>query len=222
MNDFLKHKNSQKRVFLENEVYFITNNTFNNYPYFKEEILCDLWIKELNLCKNLKKFELYAFCLNYNHFHLLFKPSEEFDVSEILRSFKTNYSRNVNRIIENENYTLPQAKLDDLAFLQARSRDLAYKESDNLTYKKLYNLTYLEKYNKFLQNLKNQFQKKHKNESFPKFQWQKSFHDHIIRNQDDFEKHWNYTTYNFQKHNMPSDWEYTSLNFLKIIDNFQH
>ncbi len=29
--------------------------------------------------------------------------------------------------------------------------------------------------------------------------WQRSFHDHIIRNQNEYEKIWEYVTYNFQK-----------------------
>ena len=53
----------------------------------------------------------------------------------------------------------------------------------------------------------------------PKFKWQKSFYDHIIRNQNDYEKHWNYTMNNFSKHNLPENWKYTGLNFPELIDD---
>jgi len=52
----------------------------------------------------------------------------------------------------------------------------------------------------------------------PKFKWQKSYHDHIIRDEEDFENHYNYTVYNFQKHNSPSDWKYTLLNYNDLIN----
>jgi len=42
----LLHRNSQKRIYLDNAVYFITFKTYDNYPYFKEQIFCDLFIKE--------------------------------------------------------------------------------------------------------------------------------------------------------------------------------
>ena len=56
---------------------------------------------------------------------------------------------------------------------------------------------------------------------FPKFKWQKSFHDHIIKNSKDFENHYNYTIFNFQKHNLPENWEFTSLNYSEMIDGIE-
>ncbi|KQC10078.1 MAG: hypothetical protein APR54_12325 [Candidatus Cloacimonas sp. SDB] len=57
-----------------------------------------------------------------------------------------------------------------------------------------------------------------KHHNFPKFKWQKSFHDHIIRNQKDLANHWNYTMYNYAKHGLPEDWQYTGLNYPAMID----
>jgi hypothetical protein len=59
------------------------------------------------------------------------------------------------------------------------------------------------------------------NHHFPKFKWQKSFHDHIIRNQNDFDNHWNYTMYNFRKHGLPEDWQYTGLNYSEMLDEME-
>lgn len=42
-----KHRNSQKRIYIEDGTYFITSNTFNWYPYFKEPIFCDLFVENL-------------------------------------------------------------------------------------------------------------------------------------------------------------------------------
>lgn len=56
------------------------------------------------------------------------------------------------------------------------------------------------------------------NHKFVKFKWQKSFYDHIIRNQYDFDNHWNYTMYNFEKHCLPNNWQYTGLHYPEMID----
>ena len=49
--------------------------------------------------------------------------------------------------------------------------------------------------------------------------WQRRFYDHIIRNQDDFNKHIDYIHYNSYKHYKipPRNWEYSSFNkFVKF------
>jgi len=48
--------------------------------------------------------------------------------------------------------------------------------------------------------------------------WQRRFYDHIIRNEEDFNKHINYIHYNSYKHYQiaPKDWEYSS--FSKFVD----
>jgi len=96
---YLYHKNSQKRMY-DKGTYFLSCNTSFRYPFFKDRMYCESRIEELRICKNLKKFEMYAFCLNYDHFHLLVKPDEGVaTISEIMRSFKTNYTRKLNQVI---------------------------------------------------------------------------------------------------------------------------
>ena len=65
-----------------------------------------------------------------------------------------------------------------------------------------------------------EFIKKYKSKPFqlPKFQWQKSFYDHYIRCEKDFEYHMNYVINNHKKHGLPDDWPYTSLNYPALID----
>lgn len=93
------HRNSQKRYY-DDYVYFITCNTLEKFPYFQESVLYELRIEELAICKEIKQFHLYAFCLNYDHFHLLVEPNNKVaNISEIMRSLKTNSSRNINRIL---------------------------------------------------------------------------------------------------------------------------
>ena len=72
---------------------------------------------------------------------------------------------------------------------------------------------------KYVFNLRKQFNQKYgMDRNFPKFKWQKSFHDHIIRNKRDYDNHWNYTMYNFRKHGLPDNWKYTGLKYPEMID----
>lgn len=50
--------------------------------------------------------------------------------------------------------------------------------------------------------------------------WQPRFHDHIIRNEDDFENHFEYIRYNPIKNNLPKNWRWFSMNpgFSDLID----
>ena len=78
-------------------------------------------------------------------------------------------------------------------------------------------------YSEKVEKLKIYFIKKYgKNQIvISKFKWQKSYHDHIIRNAKDFENHRHYTIYNFQKHNLPESWKYTSLNYDRMVDGIE-
>jgi len=141
----LLHKNSQKRKYGRG-VYFLTCNTYRRYQYFKNEQKCKIWADHLRMSKKIKKFDLYAFCLNYDHFHLLLSPDEDIaNISEIMRSLKTNSSRQINSEIRWE-----------------------------------------------------------------KFQRQKSYHDHFIRDAWDYKNHWYYTRDNYRKHWLPENWKYHS------------
>lgn len=187
----MQHRNSQKRDYSENNVYFVTANCFETFCYFQENIFCEIFIQDLKIAKELKEFKFCGFCLNYNHIHLLVHPSNKFNVSEIMQNIKRTCSLHTNQII---------------------SGNLSV--SDNI-YCSLQRDFFVQMRNRFIQKYgPNQVK-------FPKFKWQKSFHDHIIKNSIDFENHNKYTIFNFQKHNLPENWKYTSLNYSEMIDGIE-
>lgn len=83
------HRNSQKRYYCNNRIYFITTNTELGYPFFNEDIFCEVFVDVLSFSKQLKGFELLAYKINPNHVHLLIQPGIETH-SEIMRCLKTN------------------------------------------------------------------------------------------------------------------------------------
>ncbi len=93
------YNNSQKRVYGD-YVYFITCDVQDKIAFFEEVIFCELWVEELKLAKEIKQFNLYEFCLNYDHFHILIKPDNKIaNYSHIMHFFKRHTSRNVNIIL---------------------------------------------------------------------------------------------------------------------------
>jgi REP element-mobilizing transposase RayT len=191
------HRNSQKRFYGQDYIYFVVSKTYNNYPYFKEQILCDLFIEELKLCKSLKKFRLYGFCIVYDHINLLLQPSDEFNISKVMQSIKKETSRDINYVIGNEG-DIPECRLQGKQYSEQYHQIFC---TPNLS------------------NFHDQFFKKYKNRApFPKFNWQKSYYDHVIRNGRDFENHWNYTSYNYSKHSMDENWRYCTENYWNLID----
>jgi len=123
------HKNSQKRIYSDNAIYFITLNTKDGYPYFKEEIFCELFMENLYICKMLKQFELHAFNVLYNHVHLLIKPRKDYNVSKIIKSLKENVSCDINRVMN----------INEGATLASRLHEIYRKKGINLErYRKLF------------------------------------------------------------------------------------
>jgi REP element-mobilizing transposase RayT len=160
--------------------------------------LCELFLEELKLCKKLKNFELFAFCILPDHVHLLINPCEEFHISKVMFSIKKQFSQNTNRILGHNPLPVGEQTLVRLRSGDTNSLDL------------------LNKHHKYLQKLRQQI--KSQNIHLPKFRWQKSYHDHVMRNEKDFYYHYRYTSYNYRKHNMLENYRYTSLKYSDLLD----
>ena len=203
------HRNSQKRFYDKNYIYFITTNTDQRLPFFKEDIFCELFIENLQVCKKLKEFELYAFIIIPDHVHLLINPGEKFNISEIMFSIKKQFLHNVNRVIgENKLYLEYKINEGEQTFARLRCCDE------------------INEHQNYVNDLRKKFVKKygHPQHDIPDFKWQHSFHDHVIRNEKDFNHHYNYIIFNCIKHGICEDEEefkWSSLNeeFADLIDD---
>ena len=140
--------------------------------------------------------------------NLIIHPNDEFNISKIMFSIKKQFSHNMNKIMGYIEFPYNEG---EQTFVRLRCKGTGSKSNlINDHYKVIY-------------NFRNQFIQKygHDQTITPKFKWQKSYHDHIIRNAKDFKNHYNYTIYNFQKHNLPEDWKYTSLNYSNMVDEIE-
>jgi len=93
------HKPTQKRIYFEGATYFITCTTHNWVEYFKEPIFCDLFVEILKLTKKIKGFDLYAFVVLLDHFHIMFCPHKAENLPKVMQFIKRNLSRNINFVL---------------------------------------------------------------------------------------------------------------------------
>ncbi|MBU0671288.1 hypothetical protein KKF29_03965, partial [Patescibacteria group bacterium] len=47
------HRNSQKRIFVQNGIYAVVIVTKDRLPFFKEEICCQILFNVIDICKQL-------------------------------------------------------------------------------------------------------------------------------------------------------------------------
>jgi REP element-mobilizing transposase RayT len=227
------HRDSQKRYYIQGAIYFVTFNTKDWFPFFREPLFCDLLVEELRLCKKLKQFKLYGFVVMPDHVHALIQPADEETISSIMHWIKRNSSRNVNRILQNEvlnvkdRFRLHAAPClsegaDDHPRLQSGTTPRA------ITNERLSIVNeFIPLFEQKFESIKNQFHREHPNPSlhFPKFQWQKSYHDHVIRDERDFHNHLEYIWFNPVKDGLTPDLQHYpfvsfSHKFTGLVDNY--
>ncbi len=218
------HRNSQKRYIIENAVYFITTNTHNRIKYFHESLLCDLLVEDMWETQRLKCFNIFAYKINPEHLHTLIQPRGKDSYSEIMRSFKTNFSRNANRVMgfdANFEKLMKTARAGSSLNIspQAGSRDPACNEiprdlacndiprdpaCNGISGDPVCNgISRDAAYVSRIAEYRRRFIAKYNfHRPFPKFKWQGSFHDHIIRDRKDFVHHLEYIRRQWLKHKL--------------------
>ncbi len=191
-----RHRNSQKRIYIQGAVYFITMVTYGRYPYFENEIFCELFVHELAFCSEIKSCAIYGYAVMPDHVHLLIRPTGRWNYSEIIGSLKRNYSRDCNYVM-GFNDSPRRRGFESAPSGHDESAHSRYDESADSRYdgsassgddvnKIIVN-------NAVIQSYKNRFGSECANSRirnrFPPFKWQKSYHDHFIRNENDFYNH---------------------------------
>ena len=194
-----QYKNSPKRYYFKNKIYSVTTCTWNKDPFFEEDIFCELFIQELNICKEIKKFKLYGYKINPDHVHMIIKPGDKANISEIMRSIKTNFSRDANRVI------LPKIgddpNIGEVPNIGKVPRPRLYLGIPDSC--------------QFLEKFHCKYHKKYPNKNFyPKFKWQRSFWCHIINSEKELINQIKYLEKQWIKHGLNEN------KWLYIMDGF--
>ena len=93
------HRNSQKRYYIPGAVYFITTVTHGRYPYFEVEVLRDVFIWEMFICRSIRPFTLYGYAILPDHAHLLIRPDGGHSYSKMMQFIKRHFTRNANYVL---------------------------------------------------------------------------------------------------------------------------
>ena len=160
------HRNSQKRIFVQNGIYAVVIVTKDRLPFFKEEICCQILFNVIDICKQFHKFELYGMVILFDHIHFLIKPIS-CDISKLIWFIKRHFTKEVNIIIRNnfdKRYGVEGGHRD--ARLQNRFKGLTYNQKQAILW--------MEEKTKDYQFIYN---KKYIQPFYPKFKWQESFRD---------------------------------------------
>ncbi len=186
------HKNTPKRWYVDGGIYFVTTVTEERFPYFKDDVLCEMLIEDIKICKELHGFRLFAFNILYEHLHFVVQPRDGSNISTIMHSLKRGFARKANQMIVGNDYifTYPEKVVGE-GWVKIRSSPTG---CEQLVEGKV---------------------------DIPPFKWQRGFFEHVIRDEKDFVNHLRYTENNHKKHwkdGYKEDHPYSSLFNKDMID----
>lgn len=90
---------SRKYRFYNKEgLYFVSFATVYWLDVFVRDEYCSMLVESLDFCRKQKGMELYCWCIMPSHVHLIFRAKDN-NPSEVLKSFKTFTSKNIQKAI---------------------------------------------------------------------------------------------------------------------------
>lgn len=81
-----------RRYYLPNTIVFITNVVHQRAPIFANETYLELFRKTLRNVKQLYPFQMIAYVFLPDHMHLMIRPLETSNFSQIMKSVKGNFT----------------------------------------------------------------------------------------------------------------------------------
>ena len=186
------HKNFLRFYNKKNEyrIYFITIVTKDRIQFFDEQILKKMFKDILIIAKYFHDFYLYTFTIQKDHIHLLIQPLDDKNISQIIKFIKQNSTQNINSLST-------QQIVGADSHPCRNNNNISHRINPRYTPKQNW---IIKKYRNYLSQLRQYI-----NLEIQHFQWQKSFHDHIIRNYKEFKSYSLYIENNSNKHERNKD-----------------
>ena len=82
------------RLYIAESVYFITSVTAQRNPIFQDHETVELLKNTIRRVKQIYPFLMKGYVFLPDHFHLLIKPNQNITISQIMHSFKRNFTLN--------------------------------------------------------------------------------------------------------------------------------
>lgn len=102
MSDKYKIRDNEKAYLPASKPGFITMTTVGWVDVFTRKAQKLLIIDSLKYCQENKGLVIFAYCLMPNHLHVICKADDDYNLSDIIRDFKTFTSKNVIKKINDE------------------------------------------------------------------------------------------------------------------------
>ena len=80
---------TQRRIYQDQSPYFVTTNSFAQYPSFCDDRFARYLSKNIFLFCQEYKFTLYGYCIMPDHLHLLVKPNGSLNISRVMCAIKS-------------------------------------------------------------------------------------------------------------------------------------
>ena len=157
-----------KRYFIPNSMVFITIVTYNRKQFLLDYI--DLIKLSLKYAKTKIAFNIVAITILRDHIHLILHPENINDYPNIIKYFKTYFSRNIN--IENSNLSAGKKYKKEKGIWQSRYwAHIIFNENDLNKHLDYIHFNSMKHYNITPQNWQYSTFKKYVNEKFYDITW---------------------------------------------------
>lgn len=213
---------SQKRIFIEQGIYFITTNTYQRKKIFISVAAAKLFLEVLTSCRLKYRFKIYAYVVIFDHVHLIIQPDQRNTISDVMRFIKGSFARSYCLAVaegKSLGYRATVKRLDFLDGGMIPKNGLVEAEGKSLGYWPD---------NKSPDSVGGGFTPALAEAPV----WQSSFYDRLIRNEKQLLDDLRYIDFNFQKHGLIADtidWPFSSYhNHFKTnkhlieIDNYEN
>lgn len=190
MMDYL-FKNKSKRIYLENQIYFVTSKTFDNQSIFQNKNNAKIFLQTFDFLKARGDFDLFVACLLPDHFHLLIRPVKK-NISEIIHDLKGYTTTKISEQILLSHGVEFRRGVEASPVVEVNIHHYNYRRGFHA----------LPSYSK--------------RKTISIKIWQKSFYYHLILSEKDLNNHFNYIIYNPQKHEyvlQAKDWPWLWYDF---------
>ncbi|MCX6743703.1 MAG: transposase [Candidatus Parcubacteria bacterium] len=83
--------------------HFVTFKTYQDYPFFKDERCCELFLENLNFYRNKFELKIFGYCLLPDHAHLILyfdlDKYPELTISKIMHDIKGRSAQSISKYI---------------------------------------------------------------------------------------------------------------------------
>ena len=93
---------NRKRFHKPGGTYFVTSKTYKSKTYFNDPKLCQALVKQFNHYKEQIGFDLLAYTVQPDHYHLLLETPEDNDLSDIIHRINSYSATKINEKLKNQ------------------------------------------------------------------------------------------------------------------------